>query len=49
MFEGLVRQLLLGYLGRYVKDIHKDQLKITVWNGKFMCSYASITCFYLGF
>ncbi|XP_019058238.1 PREDICTED: uncharacterized protein LOC104814962 [Tarenaya hassleriana] len=32
MFEGLVRQLLLGYLGRYIKDIHKDQLKITVWN-----------------
>ncbi|KFK27746.1 hypothetical protein AALP_AA8G423700 [Arabis alpina] len=32
MFEGLVRQLLLGYLGRYIKDIQKDQLKITVWN-----------------
>ncbi|KAK2965728.1 hypothetical protein RJ640_025454, partial [Escallonia rubra] len=35
MFEGLVRQLLLGYLGRYIKDIHKEQLKITLWNGKF--------------
>ncbi|CAN8265066.1 unnamed protein product [Cochlearia groenlandica] len=32
MFEGLVRQLLLGYLGRYIKDIQEDQLKITVWN-----------------
>ncbi|KAJ4705606.1 Vacuolar protein sorting-associated protein like [Melia azedarach] len=32
MFEGLVRQLLLGYLGRYVKDIQKEQLKITLWN-----------------
>ncbi|ESQ32011.1 hypothetical protein EUTSA_v10003500mg [Eutrema salsugineum] len=32
MFEGLVRQLLLGYLGRYIKDIQRDQLKITVWN-----------------
>lgn len=31
MFEGLVRQLLLGYLGRYVKDIQKEQLKITLW------------------
>ncbi|PSS01845.1 Vacuolar protein sorting-associated protein like [Actinidia chinensis var. chinensis] len=32
MFEGLVRQLLLGYLGRYVRDIQKEQLKITLWN-----------------
>ncbi|KAK7274520.1 hypothetical protein RIF29_15613 [Crotalaria pallida] len=28
MFEGLVHQLLLGYLGRYFKDIQKQQLKI---------------------
>ncbi|KAI5413675.1 hypothetical protein KIW84_058010 [Lathyrus oleraceus] len=28
MFEGLVHQLLLGYLGRYFKDIQKRQLKI---------------------
>ncbi|XP_074272572.1 intermembrane lipid transfer protein VPS13-like isoform X1 [Silene latifolia] len=32
MFEGLVRQLLLGYLGRYIKDFQKEQLKITFWN-----------------
>ncbi|VFQ74897.1 unnamed protein product [Cuscuta campestris] len=32
MFEGLVRQLLLGYLGRYIRDIQKEQLKITLWN-----------------
>ncbi|XP_057249486.1 uncharacterized protein LOC104905906 isoform X4 [Beta vulgaris subsp. vulgaris] len=32
MFEGLVRQLLLGYLGRYIKDFQKEQLKITLWN-----------------
>ncbi|XAR69468.1 hypothetical protein NMG60_11001057, partial [Bertholletia excelsa] len=32
MFEGLVRQLLVGYLGRYIKDIQKEQLKITLWN-----------------
>ncbi|KAL3650642.1 hypothetical protein CASFOL_007045 [Castilleja foliolosa] len=32
MFEGLVRQLILGYLGRYIKDIQKEQLKITLWN-----------------
>lgn len=33
MFEGLVQKLLLGYLGRYIKDIQREQLKITVWNG----------------
>ncbi|XP_048318354.2 uncharacterized protein LOC107405745 isoform X2 [Ziziphus jujuba] len=32
MLEGLVRQLILGYLGRYVKDFQKEQLKITFWN-----------------
>ncbi|KAM7261915.1 hypothetical protein ACFE04_020992 [Oxalis oulophora] len=32
MLEGLVRQLILGYLGRYIKDIQKEQLKITLWN-----------------
>ncbi|KAM3303588.1 putative protein isoform X1 [Capsicum chacoense] len=32
MFEGLVRQLILGYLGRYIKDIQKEKLKITLWN-----------------
>ncbi|XP_076908384.1 uncharacterized protein LOC143565241 [Bidens hawaiensis] len=32
MFEGLVRQLILGYLGQYIKDIHREQLKITLWN-----------------
>ena len=33
MFEGLVRQLIWGYLGKYIKDIQKEQLKITLWNG----------------
>ncbi|KAL2484980.1 Protein of unknown function (DUF1162) [Abeliophyllum distichum] len=32
MFEGLVRQLILGYLGQYIKDIQKEQLKITLWH-----------------
>ncbi|XP_042063835.1 uncharacterized protein LOC121807630 isoform X1 [Salvia splendens] len=32
MFEGLVRQLIWGYLGKYIKDIQKEQLKITLWN-----------------
>ena len=36
MFEGLVRQLIVGYLGRYIKDIHKEQLKITLWNGNIL-------------
>uniref|UniRef100_A0A2N9FJQ0 Reverse transcriptase zinc-binding domain-containing protein n=1 Tax=Fagus sylvatica TaxID=28930 RepID=A0A2N9FJQ0_FAGSY len=36
MLEGLVRQLLLGYLGRFVKDIPKEQLKIALWNGQVL-------------
>ncbi|XP_028107933.1 uncharacterized protein LOC114306815 isoform X2 [Camellia sinensis] len=32
MFEGLVRQLLVGYLGQYIKDIQKEQLRISLWN-----------------
>ncbi|KAL9665135.1 hypothetical protein QQ045_020546 [Rhodiola kirilowii] len=32
MFEGLVRQLILGYLNRYFKNLQKEQLKITIWN-----------------
>jgi len=38
MLEGYVQgfvNLLLGYLGRYIKDIQKDQLKISLWNGIF--------------
>ncbi|WCJ32878.1 hypothetical protein M5689_014275 [Euphorbia peplus] len=32
MFEGLVHRVLVGYLGRYVKNIQKDQLKLSLWN-----------------
>lgn len=32
MLEGVVHQLLLGYLGRYVKDFSKDQVKVTLWS-----------------
>ncbi|RWW73785.1 hypothetical protein BHE74_00018304 [Ensete ventricosum] len=32
MFEGVVSQVLAGYLGRFVKGIQKDQLKIGIWN-----------------
>lgn len=38
MLEGFVRQLILGYLGRYVKDFQKEQLKITLWNGNLSFS-----------
>ncbi|KAM3684567.1 hypothetical protein ACJW31_11G053600 [Castanea mollissima] len=34
MFEKVFRQLLLGYIGRYIKDIPIDQLKIDIWKGK---------------
>ena len=33
MFEKVFRQLLLGYIGRYIKDIPIDQLKIDIWKG----------------
>ncbi|KAK9110207.1 hypothetical protein Sjap_018267 [Stephania japonica] len=36
MFEGIVQKLLEEYLGRYVKDIQKDQLKIGLWNGQVL-------------
>ncbi|KAF2317618.1 hypothetical protein GH714_025698 [Hevea brasiliensis] len=32
MFEGLVYRVLVGYLGRYVKNIQKDHLKLSLWN-----------------
>jgi len=34
MFEGVVSQVLAGLLGRYVKGIQKEQLKIGIWNGR---------------
>jgi hypothetical protein len=47
MLEGLVRQLLLGYLGRFVKDIPKEQLKIALWNGNpfffFQISFTTVS------
>ncbi|XP_074563233.1 LOW QUALITY PROTEIN: uncharacterized protein LOC141819877 [Curcuma longa] len=36
MFEGMVSQVLSGYLGRFVKDIQKDQLKIGIWNEEIL-------------
>lgn len=50
MFEGLVRQLILGYLGQYIKDIQKEKLKITLWNGNLtepksiILFYANMNC-----
>ncbi|XP_062110985.1 uncharacterized protein LOC133822610 isoform X2 [Humulus lupulus] len=43
MLEGLVRQLILGYLGRYIKDIQKEQLKITVWNEEVLLENVELT------
>ncbi|KAK6918056.1 Vacuolar protein sorting-associated protein 13, DH-like domain [Dillenia turbinata] len=31
LVEGFVRQLVLGYLGRYVKNFQTEQLKIALW------------------
>ncbi|CAL9110355.1 unnamed protein product [Musa acuminata var. zebrina] len=36
MFEGVVSQVLAGYLGRFVKGIQKDQLKIGIWNEEIL-------------
>ncbi|KAG8641506.1 hypothetical protein MANES_12G000066v8 [Manihot esculenta] len=32
MFEELLHRVLVGYLGRYVKNIQKDHLKLSLWN-----------------
>ncbi|RZC69012.1 hypothetical protein C5167_032166 [Papaver somniferum] len=34
MFERWVQPLLLGYLGPYIKDFQREQLKIGLWNGR---------------
>ncbi|KAF8712705.1 hypothetical protein HU200_028469 [Digitaria exilis] len=36
MFEGVVSQVLAGLLGRYVKGIQKEQLKIGFWNEEIL-------------
>ncbi|CAM0910801.1 unnamed protein product [Alopecurus aequalis] len=36
MFEGVVSQVLAGLLGRYVKGIQKEQLKIGIWNEEIL-------------
>ncbi|KAK9923904.1 hypothetical protein M0R45_032301 [Rubus argutus] len=43
MFEGVVHQVLQGFLGRYVKDIHKHQLKITIWNEEVFLENAELS------
>ncbi|GMN48145.1 hypothetical protein TIFTF001_017311 [Ficus carica] len=43
MLEGFVRQLILGYLGRYVKDIQREQLKITLWNEEVLLENVELT------
>ncbi|KAL2613042.1 hypothetical protein R1flu_024734 [Riccia fluitans] len=34
MFEGVLYQLLAGYLGHYVKDIQREQFRIGLWSGE---------------
>ncbi|XP_062192776.1 uncharacterized protein LOC133896228 [Phragmites australis] len=36
MFERVVSQVLAGLLGRYVKGIQKEQLKIGIWNEEIL-------------
>ncbi|KAF5196727.1 Vacuolar protein sorting-associated protein, partial [Thalictrum thalictroides] len=35
MFEGIVENFLLSYIGSYVKNIQKEQLKVQ-WNGRVL-------------
>ncbi|CAI0559649.1 unnamed protein product [Linum tenue] len=32
MFEALVHRVVVGYLGRFCKNLQKDQLKLSLWN-----------------
>ncbi|KAL3675941.1 hypothetical protein R1sor_025889 [Riccia sorocarpa] len=34
MFEGVLSQLLAGYLGHYVKGIQREQFRIGLWSGE---------------
>lgn len=36
MFEALFRPVLLGYIGRFVKNIQNEQVKIALWNGEVL-------------
>lgn len=42
MFEELLHRVLVGYLGRYVKNIQKDHLKLSLWNGNMFFLLPSI-------
>lgn len=42
VFESLVADLLNKYLGQYVKDLDASQLKIGIWGGKKLMSYADL-------
>lgn len=35
VFESLVADLLNRYIGEYVQNLDKNQLKIGIWGGKF--------------
>lgn len=44
MFEGFVYQLIAGYLGHYVKDIQREQLRIGLWSGELFTECLLIAC-----
>ena len=34
MFEGLIEQLILAYLGDYIENLDRDKLSLGIWSGK---------------
>ncbi|EFJ34124.1 hypothetical protein SELMODRAFT_439148 [Selaginella moellendorffii] len=42
MFEGWVFSLVAGYLGNYIKDIHREQFRIGLWSGVALLENAEL-------
>ena len=36
MFEGLIEQLILAYLGDYIENLDRDKLSLGIWSGKLI-------------
>ncbi|CAM6098991.1 unnamed protein product [Calypogeia fissa] len=42
MFEGVLYQLLAGYLGHYVKDINREHFRLGLWSGEALLENVEI-------
>lgn len=43
VFESMVSDLLNRFIGDYVENLDKSQLKIGIWGGEIRCKLASDT------